>query len=99
LSSIDFIKLTIKLMLQIFCVNKRSTCRQKNDYFWHECEHGATLYIVSGERKMKARETPMRPHNATLILSTRDLYAKLRNAHGKTGLTASKPTVFDPELR
>lgn len=39
----------------------------------------------------------MRPHNATLILSTRDLYAKLRNAHWKAGPTASEPTAFDPD--
>lgn len=39
----------------------------------------------------------MRPHNATLILSTRDLYAKLRNAHWKAGPTTSELTAFDPD--
>lgn len=51
------------------------------------------------ERWEKDREgqTSMRPHNATLILSTRDSYAKLQNAHRKAKPTASRLTAFDPD--
>lgn len=82
------------LMLQFLMLRQKSI-RKKYDHVYNSTDVKTTLYTytTSDERKIEREmEIPMRSHNATLILSTRDSYAKLRNAHRKAEPTADEPT-------